>query len=210
LLSPESLQVYNSATTLNLREADLPILARILCFALVLSQFAWSQTPPSQPSPTPKPNVVEVPKAGSGDGLQILSDTRGVDFGPYLLKMKQAVQQRWYSLMPQSAQPPEMKSGKTVVSFAVLRDGTIAALKLEQSSGDKTLDRAVYGAVAYSSPLPSLPISFAGDYVLMRASFLYNPAKELTKKDSAEHKDEKGNQEPEKPKSDSPKAPPRP
>jgi TonB family protein len=109
--------------------------------------------------------------------MEILSDTMGVDFGPYLKGLKQTVQTHWELIMPQSAMPPQMKSGKTVVKFTVLRDGRLANVKIEQSSGDVVLDRGAYGALTYSSPLAHLPAAFTGDYLLIRANFIYNPPK---------------------------------
>jgi TonB family protein len=113
--------------------------------------------------------------------MEILSDTMGVDFGPYLKGLKETVQQHWYSLMPESAKPPVMKSGKTVINFTVMRDGRVEYVKIEQSAGDVALDRAAYGALVYSSPLATLPASFAGDSLRIRANFFYNPTKVQTK-----------------------------
>ena len=116
-----------------------------------------------------RPNV-----ATRGD-LEILSDTLGVDFGPYLKRLRQTVQDHWDQLIPQSAMPPEMKKGTVVIEFAILKDGKVAGLRVIAGSGDIALDRAAYGAITYAMPLPQLPTNFAGDYLLLRARFLYNP-----------------------------------
>jgi TonB family protein len=73
--------------------------------------------------------------------------------------------------------PPEMKKGTVVIEFAILKDGRVANLHVVKSSGDPALDRAAYGAITYAIPLPNLPQQFAGDYLLLRAHFLYNPDK---------------------------------
>jgi hypothetical protein len=39
------------------------------------------------------------------------------------------------------------------------------------------LDRAAWGALTSSIPLPRLPVQFSGDYLLIRAAFYYNPDK---------------------------------
>jgi len=44
--------------------------------------------------------------------LDILSDTMGVDFGPYLARVLHAVRENWYNLIPEVARPPLMKRGK--------------------------------------------------------------------------------------------------
>jgi TonB family protein len=117
------------------------------------------------------------PKVETQGNLEILSDTLGVDFGPYLRRLKITVQNHWYDVMPQSAMPPEMKKGVVVLEFAILKDGRVAGLKLVRTSGDVALDRAAFGGITYSNPLPALPQNFAGDYLWLRASFYYNPDK---------------------------------
>jgi TonB family protein len=117
------------------------------------------------------------PKIDTQGNLEILSDTMGVDFGPYLRRLKLTVQDHWDQIMPQSAMPPEMKKGVVVLEFAILKDGSVAELKYVRSSGDTALDRAAYGGITYSNPLPPLPSNYRGDYLLLRASFYYNPDK---------------------------------
>lgn len=117
------------------------------------------------------------PKVDHRGDLEILSDTMGVDFGPYLKRLRETIYQHWDPLIPQSAMPPEMKKGTVLIEFAILRDGKVAGLRILSGSGDTPLDRAAYGAITYANPLPQLPDKFAGDYLLLRARFLYNPDK---------------------------------
>jgi TonB family protein len=70
-----------------------------------------------------------------------------------------------------------MKKGVVVLEFAILKDGRVAGLRVVRSSGDIALDRAAYGSITYSDPLPRLPANFTGDYLKLRASFYYNPDK---------------------------------
>ena len=189
--------------------------ARLFWVASMFVTLAFSQTqtmPPTQaaPSPSPSPALTRPatkqasiwqervdeairPKKPSsvGGGIEILSDPLGVDFRPYLVALKGAVQKHWYPLIPESAMPPEMKSGKTVVKFSVMRDGRLSNIKVEQSSGDVALDRAAYGALVYSSPLAQLPASFAGDTLVIRASFVYNPSKQQNNSKESNMADEK-------------------
>jgi TonB family protein len=117
------------------------------------------------------------PKVDTHGALEILSDTMGVDFGPYLQRLRQTVQEHWDPLIPPSAMPPEMKKGVVVIQFAILKDGRVAGLRVVRGSGDTPLDRAAYGAITYSDPLPRLPTNFGGDYLELRAIFYYNPDK---------------------------------
>src|SRR5258707_12652508 len=71
--------------------------------------------------------------------LEILSDTQGVDFGPYLQRILQDVKENWYRLIPESA---VMKKGKLAIEFAITKDGKVVGMKLIDTSGDVALDRA--------------------------------------------------------------------
>ncbi|HEY2393129.1 MAG TPA: TonB family protein [Candidatus Angelobacter sp.] len=109
-------------------------------------------------------------------GMEILSDTQGVDFRPYLKRLRFTVQNHWELLMPAIALPPLKKSGTVVIEFAINRDGKVSGMKLTKSSDDITLDRAAWGAILDSIPLPLLPAEFKGDFLKMRSTFVYNPA----------------------------------
>jgi TonB family protein len=106
--------------------------------------------------------------------LDILSDTQGVDFGPYLQRILQDVRENWYHLIPESA---SMKKGKLAIEFAITKDGKVADLRLAASSGDVALDRPAWGSITASNPFPPLPTEFTGPYLALRFRFYYNPDK---------------------------------
>ncbi len=108
-------------------------------------------------------------------GLEVLSDTMGVDFGPYLQRVLHDVKQNWYNAIPESA---AMKHGSLVIQFAILKDGNIADMHLVTPSGDVPLDRAAWAGIQGSNPFPALPGEFAGQYLELRFKFFYNPTKE--------------------------------
>jgi len=110
-------------------------------------------------------------------GLEVLSDTMGVDFGPYLQRVLHDVKQNWYLLIPESARAPIMKKGKVGIEFAILKDGSIAGMKLVSTSGDVALDRGAWGGITNSNPFPPLPKEFGGQYLALRFGFYYNPDK---------------------------------
>ena len=106
--------------------------------------------------------------------FEVLSDTQGVDFGPYLQRIVQEVREHWYQLIPVSA---EMKKGKLAIEFAITKDGQVAGLKLVASSGDVALDRPAWGSITGSNPFPPLPPEFNGPYLALRFRYYYNPDK---------------------------------
>lgn len=107
--------------------------------------------------------------------MEVLSDTMGVDFGPYLSRVVQNVRGNWYNLIPEVARPPIMKKGKVSIEFAILKDGKVAGMKLDSGSGDVALDRAAWGGITASNPFPPLPQEFSGQYLYLRFHFYYNP-----------------------------------
>jgi TonB family protein len=107
--------------------------------------------------------------------FEILSDTMGVDFGPYLQRVLHDVKQNWYNAIPESA---EMKHGNLIIEFAITKDGKVAGMKLISSSGDSPLDRAAWAGIVGSDPFPPLPSEFGGQYLALRFRFFYNPTKD--------------------------------
>ena len=106
--------------------------------------------------------------------VDILTDTQGVNFNPYLQDLLPKVRKNWYSLIPESAQS---KRAKIAIEFSISKDGRIFGQKLTVSSGDASLDRPAWGAIANAAPLPPLPTEFKGDSLALRFHFFYNPTK---------------------------------
>ncbi len=109
-------------------------------------------------------------------GAEILSDTMGVDFGPYLQRVKHAVEINWYAVIPEIAKAPLLKSGKVVIDFVILKDGRVAGMRVAGPSGEASFDRAAWSGISASNPFPPLPSEFPGEYLQLRFHFFYNPA----------------------------------
>jgi TonB family protein len=108
------------------------------------------------------------------DQAEILTDTMGVDFGPYLTRITQIVRQNWYSIMPPSVYPPISKQGKLSIEFVILKDGKTTGMVVHTSSGDVALDRAAWGSITASTPFPPLPKEFPGQILGLRFYYFYN------------------------------------
>jgi TonB family protein len=145
-----------------------------LCVQGPAQQAAKSTSPAAQPTAAGRQNSVT---SSVSPNLEVLSDTQGVDFGPYLKRVSEAVRRNWYTLVPEEARAPELKRGKVVIEFAILPDGKIAGMKVAASSGDVLLDRAAWGGITASNPFASLPEEFHGPFVALRFRFFYNPQK---------------------------------
>jgi protein TonB len=123
------------------------------------------------PAATPTPGT---PGAGSGPGgagglgtgvagtgLGAIGD--GPRDGPgddYLDRLK-----RWlnkYKHYPKDALEKKQE-GRLVVSFVILRDGTVLDPRIERSSGVPSLDAAAIEMLHAASPVPSLPETHRGE-----------------------------------------------
>jgi TonB family protein len=130
---------------------------------------------------SPPPASPLRPTAGSEPGwrknVEILSDTRGVDFNPYISKVVDSVRKNWYTLIPEVARPPELARGVTDIDFAILPDGRVSGMKLVHSSQITSLDRAAWAGITAGNPYPPLPKQFTGPFLALRFHFYYNPKK---------------------------------
>lgn len=108
------------------------------------------------------------------DQAEILTDTMGVDFGPYLARITQVVRSNWMNLLPPSVYPPILKQGKLSIQFVILKDGKVAGMELHTTSGDVALDRAAWASITASNPFPRLPKEFPGQVLGLRFYYFYN------------------------------------
>ncbi|MGH9405486.1 MAG: TonB family protein [Terriglobia bacterium] len=108
----------------------------------------------------------------STSGPIILSDTRGVNFGPYLAQILMIVRQNWYAVIPESARLGE--KGRVAIVFEIVKDGSVPQLRLVGSSGRLPLDRAAEAGIRASIPFPPLPSEFTGRHLVLQFNFFYN------------------------------------
>ena len=130
--------------------------------------------------PTPAPSTSASSASETVDqptpcGRSILTDPMGVDFGPYLRdSVLRSVRWHWNELMPNVARAPTQKQGKVRIDFFILKDGSVAGVRLVDSSGERAFDRAAFGSIKTSNPFPPLPKEFNGPYLGLRFCFFYN------------------------------------
>lgn len=108
----------------------------------------------------------------STSGPIILSDTRGVNFGPYLARVVYIVRRNWYSVIPESARLGE--KGRVALVFEIVKDGSVPQLRLLASSGSPPLDQAALASIRASNPFPPLPQQFTGNHLVLEFIYFYN------------------------------------
>lgn len=127
----------------------------------VKKQAEQKREVPKESAPTPK-----VPAASESGGLKI--NTGDFPFSYYLTILQNRIQNNWQPPYQTSAQQEKML---TVIAFQVLRNGKIANVALEKSSGRFLYDQAAQRAVYSANPLPPLPDEFRGEFLSVHIEF---------------------------------------
>jgi outer membrane biosynthesis protein TonB len=118
------------------------------------------------------------PNGALGTGVDILSDTQGVNFDPYIRRILREIYDQWIPLIPEEARPPLSKSGVTMIRFSILPDGRIGAMHLDGSTHDDALNRAAWGSIVGVGQFPPLPSQFHGPNLELRIHYLVNKQQE--------------------------------
>lgn len=115
------------------------------------------------------------PSAGQmASSLELLSDTKGVDFRPYLLQVLAAVRRNWFAVYPESARMG--LRGKVEAQFVIENDGSVPKLVIVLHS-IPALERAAVAGIDASHPFPPFPTGFTGDRIVLKLTFSYNMPK---------------------------------
>ena len=156
-----------------------------LLIPMFLCAFAFGQTAstaPEQKTESTTSTTQRMPnKYGLGmgakgvpiGGVEILTDTQGVNFAPYLRQVRQDIERNWHSLIPQSVN----RNGNVAIECAIAKDGKLADISLvaRPKPDDDALVRAAWGGITKSNPFPPLPSEFPGSFIALRFRFDYNP-----------------------------------
>ena len=113
-------------------------------------------------------------QGGTKQGVEVISDTQGVDFGKYLQRLLADVRRNWLPLIPEECRPPLNKQGITGVRFTINPDGKIAAMHLDYSTHDVAIDRAAWGSITSLGQAQPLPKEFHGPNLELRIEFRIN------------------------------------
>jgi TonB family protein len=109
-------------------------------------------------------------------GIQVIGDAGGMDVGPYLnQEVMPKIQKAWYDEVMTMRLGSGEARGRVVVEFAIAKDGSVAALKMKESTNTKALDDAVRDAIDLSIPFAPLPAKFRGKELALRFQCEYKP-----------------------------------
>jgi|SRR5579871_256352 len=111
---------------------------------------------------------------GQALAVDFLSDTKGVDFGPYIRKTLQTIKATWIPLLPDEARLPFNQQSETIIRFTISPDGKISAMHLDGGSHQVKFDRAAWGAITSVGQFSPLPANFHGPDLELRIHFRVN------------------------------------
>jgi len=104
--------------------------------------------------------------AGTTQAGMAFSGAGGGDFGSRFSWYVEAVQRRVSSNWLQSTVDPSVSaSPRVIVTFTILRNGTVTNVQIIQSSNNYSVDSSATRAVKESSPLAALPPEYSGSTV---------------------------------------------
>jgi TonB family protein len=142
---------------------------------MVLAQSALQSRPLKDNAPVQEEKSANKKAEANINSVEILSDTRSVDFGPYIQRLRYRIQRYWEAQIPPVALSPSNKSGTVTIEFTIARDGAVKGMKFISSSGSVAMDAAAWHGITEAAPLPILPLGFKDDYLQLRCNFYYNP-----------------------------------
>jgi TonB family protein len=101
-------------------------------------------------------------------GVETLTDTEGINFGPYINQVIQTL-----SDTPRSAKTRAGFENEptALLSFSIARDGKVTTLNLDESSNSAALDRAAWASISKLKALPPLPKEFTGTTLRLRVEY---------------------------------------
>jgi protein TonB len=127
--------------------------------------------------PLPKPSVLggtarliepqpeEKGGGEGGNGSPVVADFSNFPYPWYITQVREALWNSWTQRMPSSGML------KCTVRFEIQRGGTVSAVAVERSSGNRLFDYAAETAVESSAPFPVLPDDFYEDALTVHVEF---------------------------------------
>jgi len=147
---------------------------RAWCGVVALAAMCVGAAGAQQPAPADAKGGTATQSSAHPQTVDVLSDTQGVDFNPYVRDILKQIREQWVKLMPQEARTSQLKQGVTDIRFTIDPDGTLVAMHLDGSAQDQALDRAAWGSITGVGHFPPLPKEFHGPHLEMRVHFHVN------------------------------------
>lgn len=89
-------------------------------------------------------------------------DPKSTPFGDYDVAVIKTVQKKWFTLMDENAWLKQ-RTGRVVIGFQLLQNGSVSNVKVVQSSGDGIQDYLCQQAINDAKPFPRWPATAIGE-----------------------------------------------
>jgi len=135
--------------------------------------FEPKTPPPDNATPYGKGGQMDIPTGysqtpgASASGVAVQGQGGGdfaTRYGWYIESVKRAISQNWM----QNTIDPSVRSArraKATTSFRINRDGTVKNIRLDTSSGNRSMDDSATRALLSIDKFPALPADYSGAYV---------------------------------------------
>ncbi len=133
--------------------------------------------PAPPPAPEPRPTAPKPPTEQTATAVEPgvtlvtpLMEAVALKFPYYMNALVRKMDANW---SPPGAGP--VGAREVLVTFTILRDGSVRGAEVEQSSGDPFYDQAALRSVHRSTPFPPLPPGYPDETMTIHFSFLLDP-----------------------------------
>jgi protein TonB len=106
-------------------------------------------------------------------GVQIQGQGGGdfaTRYGWYVEAVRRKIGSNW-NLFEIDPAVRSARRAKSVLTFTINRDGSVKNIRMEQSSGNQSMDISAQRALASATPMPPLPNDYSGAYVNVNFDF---------------------------------------
>jgi protein TonB len=106
-------------------------------------------------------------------GVQIQGQGGGdfaTRYGWYVEAVRRKIGSNW-NLFEIDPAVRSARRAKSMLTFTINRDGSVKNIRMEQSSGNQSMDISAQRALASASPMPPLPNDYSGSYVNVNFDF---------------------------------------
>ena len=125
---------------------------------------------PAEPASKPAPDQTVTAVEPGIVLVTPLMEAVALKFPYYMNALVRKMDANW---SPPGAGP--VSAREVLVTFTILRDGSVRGAQVEQSSGDPFYDQAALRSVQRSTPFPPLPPGYPDETMTIHFSFLLDP-----------------------------------
>jgi TonB family protein len=143
---------------------------KLLCFFSITLMIPFLITPAHAQIVAPE----QLPQSsGPSLGVDLLSDTKGIDMSSYTRTLISDLKKHWTPLATDGPTQPLKSQEETLITLSIAPDGHISAMQIEDSTHNAVLDKTAWNATK-ATACPPLPAGINDSNLKLRIHFLVN------------------------------------